>query len=136
MIKKFSLEAIITENKPGELVNLNITKICKELQINFNPNHSFYVNNLNSHKSRGNHSNTNASEMILCLSGQFNIELYNGKESSKYTITVNEGIFIPQNIWIEINNFENCVILVYVDIDYTIKKESIYDLEEYKNKNI
>ena len=132
MIKLINLNPIITENKPGQLVNLNISEICKNNQLIFNPNHSFYINDLNSDQSRGNHSNSNASELLICLSGKFDIQVFNGIKYEKYIITTNNGIFIPKNIWIEFNNFENCIILAYVDIDITIEKKSIYNLEDYK----
>ena len=130
MIKKITLPHIITEGKPGSLVNLRLNEICQENNINFNPNHIFYLNGLNSILSRGNHSNGNAKEMLICLQGSFDVYLLNGKIESNYNIKENEMIFIPNDIWIEINNFKNCVILVYVEI--FAEKKSIYSLEEYK----
>lgn len=135
MIKKTSLNPIITEGKPGALVNLNINEICSKNDIIFNPNHIFYLNNLNSVEARGNHSNSNAKEMLICLQGSFDIFLLDSTVEYNFNIKQNEIIFIPDNVWIEINNFENCVILAYVEI-FTEKKKSIYNLEEYKLNNI
>lgn len=134
MIKKFYLDPIITEGKPGALINLNINEICSKNDITFNPNHIFYLNDLNSIEARGNHSNSNAKEMLFCLQGNFDIYLLDGTVEHSYNIKQNELIFIPNNVWIEINNFKNCVILAYVEI-FTEKKKSIYSLEEYKNLN-
>lgn len=44
----------------------------------------------------------------------------------------NELIYIPDNIWIEINNFKNCVILAHVEI-FKADKKSLYNFNEYVN---
>ena len=129
---KFNLEPIITPGKPGALVNFNIQKTCENLNIFFNPNHSFYINDLNSNKSRGNHSNSNANEVLVCLSGSFDLMLFNGKETKNFVIEKNSGIYIPNNTWVELNNFKNCIIVAYVEV--VNKKESIYDYDEYKKQ--
>ena len=65
--KLLSLKTIVTKNKPGTLVDLDINKICSENNIKFNITKSFYISNLDSKESRGNHSNSNAAEILVCL---------------------------------------------------------------------
>lgn len=77
---KFNLTSILTDGKPGELVNINIKEISRKLNIEFNPNQIFYLTDLNSLKSRGKHSNSNVQEILICLQGSFDIKLNNGKE--------------------------------------------------------
>lgn len=128
---KFNLQSILTKGKPGELVNINIKEISKNLNINFNPNNIFYLTNLNSFESRGKHSNSNVQEILICLQGSFDIKLNDGKEEKKYKIKKNEGIYVGRNIWLDFYNFKNCVILVFVEIDAKIEKKSIYNYEEF-----
>lgn len=128
---EFKLFPIKTDDKPGELVNLNIQKISKKLNIDFNPNKIFYLTDLNSLESRGNHSNYNATEILICLTGSFEIMLSNGEKEEKYLIKKNSGIYIPKNTWLSFFNFKNCVILVFVEVDITIQKESEYSYEKY-----
>jgi mannose-6-phosphate isomerase-like protein (cupin superfamily) len=138
MYKYFELETIQTKGKPGTLININIEEISKKLNIIFNPNKMFYLNDLNSAESRGNHANVNASEILICLCGSFEIKLFDGKKTETYLLEKNSGIYIPKNTWLDINNFKEGVILVYVDVDCKINKESIYDIAEFKKylKNI
>ena len=131
---KFNLTSILTNGKPGELVNINIKEISRKLNIEFNPNKIFYITDLNSKESRGNHSNYNASEILICLNGSFEIKLNDGKNETIYTINKNEGIYIPKNIWLSFYDFKNCVILVFVEIDVEIKKNSEYNFNKFKNK--
>ena len=128
---KFKLEPIYTEGKPGELVNIDIRNLSKKLNIDFNPNKIFYLTDLNSIKSRGKHSNSNVQEILICLQGSFDIKLNDGKEEKKYKIKKNEGIYVGKNIWLDFYNFKNCVILVFAEIDATIKKVSIYNYEDF-----
>ena len=132
----FKLNTIETENKPGKLVDLTLKNICKNINIQFNISKIFYINDLNSNLSRGNHSNNNASEILLCLNGSFNIKLINKNSNKILTINKNEAIFIDKNIWIEFYNFNNCIILGLVDIDLNNDKDSCYNFDEYINKNI
>lgn len=130
--KKFTLIPIKTEGKPGELVDINLNNICREEKINFNTTKYFYVNELNSKLSRGNHSNSNASEILICLKGAFEIKLHDGKKEEIFKIVKNEAIYINKNIWIEFYNFNDCVIMGFVDIDINSeKKYSCYDLNEF-----
>ena len=133
MSKIFNIQSIITENKPGKLSIVDIDEICRINNIKFKPNRIFYLNDLNSTKSRGKHSNKNASEILICLSGSFEIKLNDSINEKIYTIEKDNGIYIPKNIWLDFYNFKNCIILVFVDIDYSIEKKSIYNYDEYLN---
>ena len=127
----FTLEHIKTENKPGELVNINFNYINKKLNINFKYDDIFYITDLNSIKSRGNHSNNNINEIIICLEGKYKLSLFDGKKEYSFDIKKNQGIYVPKNIWLEFNNFKNCVLLVFVEKIDLDKKISIYDKKEF-----
>jgi len=131
--KLFKLNTIITDGKPGKLVDLDLNKICENLNINFKVTKYFYINDLNSSLSRGNHSNSNTSEILICLNGSFEIKLDNGFKKKNLLINKNECIFIGKNIWIEFYNFKNCIILVFVDTNNNEIKDSCYDYNEFIN---
>ena len=130
----FKLIPIITENKPGELVDLNLKNICKNLYIQFHFTKSFYINELNSKESRGKHSNDNCTELLICLNGTMDIILHDGKNEYTFSLKKNEGIYIDKNIWIDFYNFKDAIVLVFVDIDYNEEKKSCYNFEEYINQ--
>ena len=130
----FKLKSIVTENKPGRLIDLNFKRICKEINLQFNISKCFYINDLNSDLSRGKHSNKNCTEILICMNGTFDIKLHNGKDFTIINMKKNEGIFIDKNIWIDIYNFKDCIITGFVDIDCDEDKNSCYDFNEYLNK--
>ena len=128
------LDSVVTPGKPGELFNININEITKQLNINFNINHMFFINDLNTNESRGNHSNNCISELLICMSGSFDIKLDDGKNEKTYTIHKNEVIYVPENVWLSFFNFKNCIILVLVDKSKDTKneKKSEYDYDKFK----
>lgn len=135
-IKLISLIPIITQDKPGALAEINIKNICKEYNIEFNTDKCFYVNELNSPLSRGNHSNRNVSEILVCLQGSFEIKLHDGINETTFEITQNNAIYIDKNVWINYYNFKNCVILVFVN-HYHDNKISCYNFDDFlKDQNI
>lgn len=130
--KKIILNPIITDGKPGELIDLDINNICLEHNINFSISKCFYINELNSLLSRGNHSNNNASEILVCLCGSFSVKLHDGKNEVVISIVKNQAIFINNNIWIDFYNFNNCIIVGFVNI-LKIEKKSCYNFDEFLN---
>ena len=106
--KLIDFKPISTEGKPGALTEINMRKICKDNDLLFDVYKCFYVNDLNSEQSRGNHSNTNACEILICLQGSFEIKLHDGTD---YKII-------------------NCVVLAFVSI-YVSDKESCYDFDTF-----
>ena len=133
--KIINLKPIKTVEKPGSLVDFDLNKICRENNINFTITKSFYINDLNSEKMRGLHSNNNSSEILICLQGSFEIKLKNGYIEEQLTIEKNSAIFIDKNIWIEFFNFKNCIIFAFVYV-HPCNKNSCYDYNTYlKNNN-
>jgi hypothetical protein len=124
--KRVNITSIITEGKPGELVDIhkNINAFCLENNIIFNISKCFYINNLHSELSRGNHSNTNAAEILICLDGSFEIKLHDGKKYDVFVLNKNDAIFINKNIWIEFYNFRECIILAFVHIKTSMDNET------------
>ena len=128
--KTFKLEPIITDGKPGELVDIDINKICLENNFIFNVSKYFYINNLNSHLPRGNQSNYNVSEILICLTGSFEIKLHDGTNTEIFKLNKNDAIYINKNIWIEFYNFNECIIIAFINI-LNNDKRSCYNFDEF-----
>ena len=132
--KKIVFNPIETNGKPGKLSEINISKICLENNIQFHTSKYFYVTDLDSTASRGNHSNNNASEILICVQGSFDIKLHDGTTEWIVQLKQNEGIYIDRNIWITYYNFKNCIILAFVSI-YVDEKQSCCDFNDFLDKS-
>jgi oxalate decarboxylase/phosphoglucose isomerase-like protein (cupin superfamily) len=132
--KKFSLHPIVTDGKPGELIDLNLKNICLKNEIPFTISKCFYLNELNSELSRGNHSNTNASEILICLKGSFEIKLHDGIKEKIFKLKKNDAIYINKNIWVSYYNFNDCIIMAFVNI-FNNDKTSCYNFNDFISNN-
>lgn len=85
----------------------------------------YYLYDIPSTAKRGGHAHKKLSQLLIAISGSFNVVLKNSKE--RIVITMNKpdkGLFISNNIWRELENFSSgavCLVLaseVYDEADY------------------
>ncbi|MDV6168121.1 FdtA/QdtA family cupin domain-containing protein [Flavobacterium sp. DG1-102-2] len=85
----------------------------------------YYLYDVPSSASRGGHAHKNLQQLLVPLSGSFDVVLKDGTE--EVTITLNKpdkGLLINNNIWRELENFSSgavCMVIasrVYDEADY------------------
>ena len=83
--------------------------------------------------ARGGHSEKNNEELIIALSGAFEIVVDDGKRSKTFVLNRSYyGLYIPQGLWREIKEFStNALALEFGSIPYTAD-DYIRDYEEFK----
>lgn len=102
----------------------NIGVIEKNV-VPFDIKRVYYLFDVPSTAHRGGHAHKNLSQMLIALSGSFDVVLKDGK--SKEVITLNKpdkGLLIKTNVWRELENFSSgavCLVLAseeYSEDDY------------------
>lgn len=102
----------------------NIAIIENEL-LPFEIKRVYYLFDVPSSAKRGGHAHKNLSQILIALSGSFDVVLKDGKEVK--TITLNKpdkGLLLTKNIWRELENFSSgavCLVLasaVFSEEDY------------------
>ena len=85
----------------------------------------YYLYDIPSNASRGGHSHKNLQQVLIAISGSFDVVLKDGKSIEKVTLNKpNKGLLIKNNIWRELENFSSgavCLVLastVYNEDDY------------------
>jgi hypothetical protein len=103
------------EDKRGNLSFFENSK-----QIPFEIKRTYWIYDVPGGEARGGHAFINSQEMIVALSGSFDIVLTNGKEERKFTLNRSYyGLFIPKMWWRKIENFStNSLALIVSDIEY------------------
>ena len=83
--------------------------------------------------ARGGHAEKNNEELIIALSGAFEIVVDDGNSSRTFTLNRSYyGLYIPKGLWREIKNFStNAFALEFGSIPYSAD-DYIRDYEEYK----
>lgn len=84
-------------------------------------------------EQRGGHAYKELQEVIIALSGSFDVILNNGKDEKKITLNRSYyGLYIPKMIWRSIENFStNSLAFIATDKIYD-ELQYIRDFESYK----
>lgn len=85
----------------------------------------YYLFDVPSNSFRGGHSHSDQSEVLIALSGSFEVVLNDGTEKKSFLLNKpNFGLLIPTGIWRELQNFSSgavCLVLasdVFEEADY------------------
>jgi dTDP-4-dehydrorhamnose 3,5-epimerase-like enzyme len=103
----------------------NLSFVEEGKQVPFKINRTYWIYDVPGGQVRGGHSFRKQQEVIIALSGSFDVLVDDGK--TKQTFSLNRsyyGLYVPAGIWREMNNFStNSLAMVlsstpYDDADY------------------
>ena len=103
--------------------------------IDFEMKRIYFIYDTNPDAVRGKHAHRNLKQVLLCVHGQCDILLDNGKEQEIVTLNeANKGIYLTGFIWREMMHFsEDCVLIAIVDHEYD-PLDYIYDRSALQNE--
>ena len=111
------------------------------ITIPFEIKRIYYLHNLNITKKRGFHAHKKLKQVIIALSGGFEIYLHDGKNYKTFLLeSANTGLFICPMIWREIKSLSSksiCLVIAsekYQDSDYIRNFSEFLNLSS-KNEN-
>lgn len=92
----------------------------------------YYLFDVPSNAFRGGHSHINQYEVLIALSGSFEVVLDNGKEKVKVLLNKpNKGLLIKTNIWRELENFSSGAVCLVLASDVFIEEDYIRDYDDF-----
>ena len=102
-------------------------------QIPFDIKRVYWIYDVPGGEQRGGHAYKNLQEIIIALSGSFDVVLHNGREEKVYSLNrSNYGLYVPRKIWRHMQNFStNSLALIATDAFYDAD-EYIRDFELFK----
>ncbi len=99
--------------------------VVEKNTVPFEVKRVYYLFDIPSTAKRGGHSHKEQQELLIALSGSFEVIVKNGKESQRIALNKpDKGLLIGKNIWRELENFSSgavCLVLasdVYDEDDY------------------
>lgn len=101
--------------------------------IPFEMKRVYYLYDVPSGARRGGHSHKDQQELLVALSGSFDVILHDGNE--KKTVTLNKpnvGLFIINGIWRELENFSSGAVCLVIASDVFDEADYIRDFDDYK----
>jgi oxalate decarboxylase/phosphoglucose isomerase-like protein (cupin superfamily) len=102
-------------------------------QIPFDIKRTYWVYDVPGGEIRGSHAFKESHELIIALSGSFDLILNDGKKEFKYNLRRSyNGVYVPNLIWRRLENFStNSLALIVSIIEYN-EQDYIRDFDEFK----
>ena len=111
---------IITLPKNHQL-NGNLTVVNNNLEVPFDINRVYYLYDVPGGLSRGGHAHKDLQQLIIALSGSFDLILDDGKVKRTFNLSrPNSGVYVPSGLWRELDNFSSgsiCMVLASHEYD-------------------
>lgn len=100
----------------------NLSFVENNNQIPFTIKRTYWLYDVPGGESRGGHAEKNNEELVVAISGSFEIYVDDGKESRTFTLNRSYyGLYIPKGLWREIKEFSsNSVALEFGSIPYDV----------------
>ena len=84
-------------------------------------------------ETRGGHAFRENNEMIIALSGSFDVVLHDGRDSTRYSLNRSYyGLFVPKMVWRSMENFSTNSLAVVLSSIVYYEQDYIRDFDVFK----
>jgi len=113
----------------------NLSFIEENNHIPFAIKRTYWIYDVPGGEIRGGHSYQENEELVVSLSGSFDVVLNDGITEKKISLNRSYyGLYIPKRIWRHMENFStNSLVLVLASTDYA-EEDYVRDFELFKNQ--
>lgn len=112
--------------------NGNLTSVTNNIQVPFDVKRVYYLYDVPGGFSRGGHGHLELQQLIVALSGSFDITVDDGKVKRTFHLSrPNVGLYMPSGLWRELDNFSSgsiCFVLASIEYD---EKDYFRDYEKF-----
>lgn len=131
--------SIIFDNKPG-LIDLpkivdnrgNLSFIEEENHIPFKIERAFWIYDVPGGQIRGGHGYKVQQELIVALSGSFDVEVDDGKTRQIFSLRRSYyGLYIPAGLWRQMQNFSTNSLAMVLSSTHYIGSDYIRDYNDF-----
>lgn len=111
----------------------NLSFIEENHQVPFDIKRTYWIYDVPGGEIRGSHAFIESEELIIALSGSFDIVLHNGTEEIKFPLNRSyKGLYVPKLHWRRLENFStNSLALVLSSTEYNAK-DYIRDFDQFQ----
>lgn len=111
----------------------NLSFVEEDTHLPFKIRRVYWIYDVPGGEYRGSHAFINTDELIIALSGSFDIILHDGKKEVSFSLNRSYyGLFVPRMMWRKLENFStNSLALIIASTDYS-ESDYIRDFETFK----
>jgi dTDP-4-dehydrorhamnose 3,5-epimerase-like enzyme len=111
----------------------NLSYFQNKTQLPFTIKRVYWIYDVPGGEVRGGHAFIQTNEMIIALSGSFDVVLNDGKEERTYTLNRSYfGLYVPKMTWRQMQNFStNSLAVIVTDSEFK-EEDYIHDFQTFK----
>jgi hypothetical protein len=110
----------------------NLTFIEGQRHVPFAIQRVYYLYDVPGGATRAGHGHKTLEQLMIAMSGSFDIELDDGHSKRKYHLNRSYfGLYIPSMIWRDINNFSSGSVCMVLASDYFKESDYYRDYDEF-----
>ena len=111
----------------------NLSFVEEDSQLPFKIRRVYWIYDVPGGQKRGGHAFRETEEMIVALSGSFDVVLNDGDREYRFSLNRSYfGVYVPKMMWRMLENFStNSLALIIASTDYSTH-EYIYDFETFR----
>ncbi len=110
----------------------NLTFLQNNAQIPFEIKRTYWIYDVPGGEERGSHALKSTEEIIIALSGSFDVTIHDGKK--EHCISLNrsyKGIYVPPMHWRKINNFSTNSVALVIASTFFDNNDYLRDFDEF-----
>ena len=120
------IEIPVIQDRRGNLA------FIQEPETGFTFERVFYVYDIPAGAQRGGHAHIEQREMLIAISGSFDVIVFDGKEYQRFTLNRPDvGLIIPYGIWRELENFSTNSIYLTLNTGLYDERDYIRNFDRY-----
>jgi dTDP-4-dehydrorhamnose 3,5-epimerase-like enzyme len=110
----------------------NLTFIEGQRHVPFAIQRVYYLYDVPGGATRAGHGHKTLEQLMIAMSGSFDIELDDGHSKRKYHLNRSYfGLYIPSMVWRDINNFSSGSVCMVLASDYFKESDYYRDYDEF-----
>ncbi len=110
--------------------NLTVAENIKS--IPFNVKRVYWVYDVPGGECRGGHAHKDCLEILVAVSGSFNVTLDDGTKKTTYLLNhPYQGLFIDKNIWRTLDDFSSGAVCLVLASEYFEEEDYIREYDEF-----
>ena len=111
----------------------NLSFIEYPSHLPFEMKRVYWIYDVPGGENRGGHAYKNLYEVIIAISGSFDVEIDTGKEVKKFKLNRSyKAVFVPKMVWRSLSNFSTKSLCLIFASDEYLTDDYIRDYEEFK----